>query len=58
MKHIKNSPKQPAVQPSVINASHDSIAERAYGIWLSEGRPENRAVENWQQAETAISSGR
>jgi hypothetical protein len=55
---FKKSPKQPVIQPPVIGASHDSITERAYAIWLSEGRPENRAFENWQQAETEILSAR
>lgn len=31
--------------------SHDTIAERAYHLWESEGRPEGRAEEFWLQAE-------
>ena len=58
MKQIKKPSKQPVIQPSIIGASHDSISERAFAIWLSEGSPENRAVENWQQAETEILSDR
>ena len=27
-----------------------AIRERAYFIWESEGRPEGRAVDHWQQA--------
>ena len=38
----------------MLGASHEAIAERAYVIWLGEGRPESRSVENWQQAETEI----
>jgi hypothetical protein len=55
---FKKPSKQPVMQPPIIGASHDSIAEHAYAIWLSEGSPENRAFENWQQAETEILSAR
>jgi hypothetical protein len=55
MKFIKNPPKQPKqpveIQVSSIPATHDSIAERAYALWLSEGRPSNRELEHWLQAE-------
>ena len=54
MKQIKKPSKQPVIQPSIIGASHDLISARAFAIWLSEGSPENRAVENWQQAETEV----
>jgi hypothetical protein len=56
MRQIKKPSKQSVIQPSIIGASHDSISERAFAIWLREGSPENRAVENWQQAEAEILS--
>ncbi len=33
------------------------IRERAYQIWIEEGRPEGRHVENWRQAEAELRSG-
>ncbi len=30
---------------------HQRIAERAYALWESQGRPEGRALDHWLQAE-------
>ena len=30
------------------------VRERAYQIWLDEGRPEGRAKDHWQEAEKQI----
>ena len=32
----------------------DLIRERAYAIWIEDGRPEGRADEHWQQAAAAL----
>jgi len=51
MKRIKSSLKRPVIKASIIGVSHELISERAYSIWLQQGRPENRDVEHWLQAE-------
>ena len=33
------------------------IRQRAYQIWLDEGRPDGRHEEHWQQAESELLSG-
>ena len=39
-------------------AAHEEILHGAYLLWESEGRPENRALANWLQAEIAVMSRR
>jgi Protein of unknown function (DUF2934) len=34
----------------------ERIRQRAYEIWAREGRPEGRADEHWQQAETELAA--
>lgn len=34
--------------------SEEVIRERSYQIWLSEGRPDGKAVEHWLRAETEL----
>jgi Cu2+-exporting ATPase len=40
---------QPATMPE-----KDEVAKRAYAIYLKEGRPKERAVQNWLEAETKL----
>jgi cation transport ATPase len=35
--------------------AQDEIAKKAYGIYLKEGRPQGRDVQNWLEAETKMS---
>ncbi len=35
-------------------AAREILRHCAYAIWESEGRPENRALDNWLQAETSL----
>ncbi|HWL16333.1 MAG TPA: DUF2934 domain-containing protein [Opitutus sp.] len=35
-------------------APREEILHRAYAIWESEGRPDNRALANWLEAETEV----
>ena len=58
MKRIKDSLKKPVIRPSIIGVSHELISERAYTLWLHQGRPENREVENWLQAEAQVLAAR
>lgn len=39
-------------------ATHDQIAQRAYEIWESRGRPAGTERENWQQAERELNGRR
>jgi hypothetical protein len=39
-------------------ASREKIAERAYAIWQSSGRPDGRDQEHWLQAERELSGGK
>ena len=32
----------------------EMIRERAYAIWVEDGRPEGKAEEHWQQASDAV----
>jgi hypothetical protein len=34
----------------VIRVDDDLIRERAYGIWIAEGRPHGRDLAHWQRA--------
>ena len=47
MEHNANQPKAP--EPK---STHDEVAKQAYDIYLKEGRPQGRDVQNWQEAET------
>lgn len=35
-------------------ALHKQVAERAYALWESEGRPHGRDLDHWRQAECEI----
>ena len=39
----------PAIEVAV-RVNDDLIRERAYGIWIAEGRPHGREVAHWQRA--------
>ena len=41
-----------ALQPAVF--TEDTIALRAYHLWLAEGRPDGRAVEHWMRAQSEL----
>ena len=44
-----------APRPSAAEAlSHERIAQRAYLIWLSKGRPVGRDMEHWLEAERQL----
>lgn len=38
-----------------LSQSNDAIEQRAYELWVSEGRPEGRQLEFWLKAEQEIS---
>lgn len=37
---------------------HEEIAQRAYEIYLAEGRPDGRHLEHWQRAQTELFASR
>lgn len=37
-----------------ISLNHDEIQDRAYYIWLSEGKPAGKEVEHWLRAEREL----
>jgi hypothetical protein len=39
----------PAIEVA-MRVNDDLIRERAYGIWIAEGRPQGREIAHWQQA--------
>ncbi len=49
MEHNTGQPKAP--EPK---STHDEVAKKAYAIYLKEGRPQGRAVQNWLEAETKM----
>ncbi len=42
--------RPPAVEHRATEINEDHIRERAYGIWIEEGRPDGREVEHWLRA--------
>lgn len=48
-----------AADPSPANGASSAderlIAQRAYQLWLAEGRPEGRALAHWVQAQRDLS---
>ena len=51
LKLVKN--KAPAASTDAaraIEVDDDLIRERAYGIWIAEGRPHGRDLAHWQRA--------
>jgi hypothetical protein len=47
MKPNTGQPKAPESKPT-----QDEVAKKAYAIYLKEGRPQGRDVQNWLEAET------
>ena len=39
-----------AAPPIELRVDDDRIRERAYGIWIAEGRPDGREYAHWQRA--------
>lgn len=39
---------------SEVTVPDSAVAERAYGIWEQEGRPEGREMEHWLRAEAEM----
>ena len=42
--------RAPAFEHRATEISEHHIRERAYGIWIEEGRPDGREVEHWLRA--------
>jgi len=54
--HHHNGPHLPTANSrSVI---HETIAARAYDLWLQDGKPEDQADAHWLQAEREMVAGR
>ena len=54
------SPAKTEVPPSEQNPpapTHDQIAQRAYEIWISKGRPYGQDEQNWIEAEAQLTLG-
>ncbi len=47
----------PSMPTTTSAPARDSIAARAYEIWLESGRPNGKDQEHWFQAEREIRSG-
>ena len=50
MEPHSDQPKAPESKPA-----QDEVAKKAYAIYLKEGRPQGRDVQNWLEAETQMS---
>jgi hypothetical protein len=46
----------PAIEPA-IRLDEKQIRERAYGIWIAEGRPHGRDLAHWQRARHELLEG-
>ena len=63
----KPTSSKKAKQPAAIGAApaievalrvdDDLIRERAYGIWIAEGRPHGRDLAHWQRARRELLAG-
>ena len=50
--HHHNGPIHP--QPNSRTAIHETIATRAYELWIDRGQPANQADELWLEAEQSL----
>jgi len=41
----------PSKTPTPEGPTHPEVAQRAYAIWLQEGRPDGQSVDHWLMAE-------
>jgi hypothetical protein len=46
------------IHPNTREVIHQTIAIRAYELWEQYGRPENRALDHWLEAERELVTGR
>jgi hypothetical protein len=37
-----------------VSQDEEALRARAYFLWLAEGRPDDRGIDHWLQAESAI----
>jgi Cu2+-exporting ATPase len=51
-KHEHATANEPEAKPA-----EDEVAKKAYAIYLNEGRPQGRDVQNWLEAETKLGAG-
>jgi Protein of unknown function (DUF2934) len=57
---VKSSKKANAATPAIeLGARLDEhlIRERAYGIWIEEGRPHGRDLAHWRRASEELQQG-
>jgi hypothetical protein len=57
---IKRAPVADRLPPAIELASapdEHRIRERAYGIWIEEGRPDGRDLAHWRRAREEIQRG-
>jgi hypothetical protein len=56
MAYIQRSASGDTVTPMQEHESDDreALRVRAYFLWLAEGRPEDRHVEHWLEAESSL----
>ena len=47
---MKSDKKAKQAIEAAVWVNDDLIRERAYGIWIAEGRPHGREVAHWQRA--------
>jgi hypothetical protein len=55
---VKNHHHNGSIHPSSRSIIHETIATRAYDLWVGYGRPENQSDEIWMEAEREIIAGR
>jgi hypothetical protein len=50
----KKSAPPPELVTATAEPSHEQIAERAYGLWLSRGAHDGDALDDWYRAEREL----
>lgn len=52
----RRASRKKSAAPEQPSLSHDAIAREAYLIWELRGRPEDRALEHWLEAEQRLTA--
>ncbi len=55
---MKNHHHNGPIHPTSRNVIHETIATRAYELWVEEGKPDNQSDAIWLEAERELLTGR
>lgn len=55
---MKNHHHNGPIHPTSREVMHETIANRAYGLWLKSGRPDHQSEAHWLEAERGLVASR